>query len=67
MKKLHFDKQGNFASPNPVPLARKVIAVRLPVDIDPVVRRLAGEDLSSWVRDAIVEKVARESCQQEAS
>ena len=60
MKKLHFDDQGNFTSPNPEPLERKVIAVRLPVSVGPVVRQLAGNDLSAWVREAITEKLERE-------
>ena len=60
MKKLHFDDQGNFSSPNPEPLERKVIAVRLPVSVGPVVRKLAGNDLSAWVREAIAEKLERE-------
>jgi hypothetical protein len=67
MKRYHFDDQGNFKSPNPEPLAKRVIGVRLPMSVDARVRQLAGDELAEWVRQAIAEKLARESCQQESA
>lgn len=59
----HNEKTGKFCSPNPEPLAKKVVSARLPVSIDRAVRELAGEELSQWIREAIAEKLARESQQ----
>ena len=61
MKKLHFDEQGNFKSPNPVRLSKKVRGVRLPVDLEPVIIELAGEDISAWLRQAAIEKADRDT------
>lgn len=63
MRKQPFDKRGKFGSPYPEPLAKKIIGVRLPVSMDATVRELAGDDLSEWIREAIAEKLARESQQ----
>ncbi len=52
-----------FKQVGSVPLAKKAISVRLPVDIDATVREVAGKDLSQWIREAIAEKLARESQQ----
>lgn len=60
-RKLFFDEHGNFASPNPEKLSKKVIGVRLPISVEPKVKQLAGDDLSNWIRQAIVEKLERES------
>ena len=60
MKQLHHDENGKFCSPNSKPLAKKVIGVRLPVDVDEAVRKLAGNELSNWVRQAVIEKYERE-------
>ncbi len=49
-----------FKQAGKVPLAKKAIGVRLPIDIDATVREVAGEDLSEWIREAIAEKLARE-------
>lgn len=57
----HNKATGKFCSPNPEPLAKKAVSARLPVSIDTAVRELAGEDLSNWVREAIAEKLARET------
>lgn len=58
--KYHFDTQGNFKSPNPEPMAKRIIGVRLPVSVDLEVREVAGEALAEWVRQAIAEKLARD-------
>lgn len=56
----HNKNTGKFCSPNPEPLAKRIISVRLPVSIDSRVRELAGNELSEWIRQAIAEKLARE-------
>ena len=61
MKKLCFDEQGNFKSPNPVRLSKKVRGVRLPVDLEPIIIELAGEDISAWLRQAAIEKADRDT------
>jgi hypothetical protein len=61
MKKLCFDEQGNFKSPNPVRLSKKVRGVRLPVDLEPIIIELAGEDVSAWLRQAAIEKADRDT------
>lgn len=63
MKQLHHDENGKFCSPHSEPLAKKVIGVRLPVTMDALVREVAGEDLSNWIRNAIAEKLEREQRQ----
>lgn len=45
--------------PPAVELAKKAIGVKLPVDIDAVVR--AMPDISSFVRDSIIEKLERDA------
>ena len=40
------------------PLARKVIGVRLPQSLDPIIRGLPSP--SAWIREAIAEKAKRE-------
>jgi len=62
-KDLHFDDQGNFKSPNPVRLSKKVRGVRLPVDLEPIIIELAGDDMSEWLRQAAIEKADRETRQ----
>lgn len=49
------------------PVARKIIGARLPILMDAKVRELAGLNLSSWVRDAIAEKLERELAAKEGS
>lgn len=63
MKKLYFDEQGNFKSPNPVKLSKKVRGIRLPIDLEPIIIELAGDDLSGWLRQAAIEKADRETKQ----
>lgn len=41
-------------------LAKKIIGVRLPPEMDTIVRSVAGDDLSRWIREAIAEKLERE-------
>lgn len=49
-----------FKQVSNVPMSKKAIGVRLPIDMDVVVRELAGDDLSNWIRQAIAEKLERE-------
>lgn len=60
-RQLCFDEQGNFKSPNPVRLSKKVRGIRLPVDLEPIILELAGDDLSGWLRQAAIEKADRET------
>lgn len=47
------------------PVAKKALAVKLPVSMDKAVREIAGDNLSGWIREAIAMKLAQE--QQEIS
>lgn len=60
MKKQPYDKRGKFASPYSEPLAKKVIGVRLPQSMDAIVREVAGDDLSEWIREAIAARLRAE-------
>lgn len=60
MRKQPYNDRGKFDSPYPEPLAKKIIGVRLAENMDATVRRVAGNDLSAWVRSAIAEKLERE-------
>lgn len=61
MKKYTHNKEtGKFCSPNPEPLAKKVIGVRLPKSMDAVVREIAGDELSEWIREAIASRLRNE-------
>lgn len=55
--------KGYFTSLNVVPLSKKVRGVRLPVDLEPIIIELAGNDLSGWLRQAAIEKADRETKQ----
>ena len=43
------------------------LTVRVPGSMHSQLQTVAGDRLAAWVRDAIAEKLARETCQQEAS
>lgn len=60
-RRLEFDEQGNFKSPNSVRLSKKVRGVRLPIDLEPIIIELAGDDISAWLRQAAIEKADRET------
>lgn len=66
-KKAEHLKPHDFKLKGDKPLGKKPLAVRVPEDMDSALRRVAGNDVSAWVREAIAEKLAREICQQEAS
>ncbi len=62
------------SNPNPSPanqfkktgrptLAKKIIGVRLSPEMDALVRSVAGQELSEWVRCAIAEKLERDLSQ----
>lgn len=42
-------------------MAKKPLTVKLPVSMDALVREIAKDDLSGWVREAIAEKLEREA------
>jgi len=52
--------KGYFTVDGPEPLSKKALHVRLPESRDAEVRELAGDKLSEWLREAIVEKIERE-------
>ncbi len=52
--------KGYFKIQGQEPVAKKPVTVKLPVSMDEEVRRLAGDDLSNWIREAIAEKLERE-------
>ena len=52
--------KGYFQVKGSEPLAKKAVMARLPVSMDAMVRELAGDDLSEWIREAIAEKIERE-------
>jgi hypothetical protein len=53
--------KGYFEVKGSEPLAKKAVMAGLPVSMDEKVRQLAGDDLSNWIRQAVAEKLARES------
>lgn len=61
MSKVRADYLTRYKQVGTEPMAKKVIGVRLPVSMDAAVRELAGDDLSQWIREAIAEKLARET------
>ncbi len=61
MSKVRADYLTRFKQVGTEPMAKKVIGVRLPASMDASVRELAGDDLSQWIREAIAEKLARET------
>lgn len=42
-------------------MSAKIVGARLPLDMDQAVRQIAGDDLSNWIREAIAEKLERDS------
>ncbi len=61
MKKPPQDrKTGKFCSPNPEPLGKKIVGVRLPESMEAQLRQVGGKDLSGWIREAIAEKLERD-------
>lgn len=48
--------KGYFTVQGKEPLAKRAIAVRLPESVDAQLRQEIGEDLSNWLRQAIIEK-----------
>ncbi len=58
--------KGYFQVKGSEPLAKKPVMARLPVSVDTALRKLAGDELSDWIREAITEKLEREQ-QQEIS
>lgn len=66
-KKAEHLKPHDFKVKGERPLGKKPLAVRVPEDMDIALRQVAGNDVSAWVREAIAEKLARETCQQESA
>lgn len=48
--------KGYFTVQGKEPLAKRAMAVRLPESVDAQMRQEIGEDLSDWLRQAIIEK-----------
>ena len=57
--------KGKFGSPYKEPRGEP-IALRLPISLDQSVREVAGDDLKNWLKQAIAEKLARETQQNQA-
>lgn len=53
--------KGYFQLQGTEPVAKKPLTVKLPVSMDAIVREVAGDNLSDWLREAIAEKLAREN------
>lgn len=69
-KSLQDKNTGKFCSPNPEPLGKKIVGVRLPESVEAQLRALSGGDLSGFIRQAIAEKLERErqrSCESNLS
>lgn len=47
-------------------MAKKAVMARLPISMDEAVRKIAGDDLSDWLREAVAEKLEREQQKQSA-
>ncbi|MGL4619139.1 hypothetical protein [Chroococcidiopsis sp.] len=41
-------------------LSRKVVGVKLPLELESKLRSAHGSELSNWIREAIAEKLERE-------
>lgn len=48
--------KGYFTVQGTEPLAKRAISVRLPESVDTQLRQEIGENLSNWLRQAIIEK-----------
>lgn len=57
---VQHDENGKFCSPNPEPLGKKIVGVRLPASIEAQLRSINGKDLSAFIREAIAEKLERD-------
>lgn len=55
--------RGYFTVRGTEPLAKRAVAVRLPESLDAELREYVGKDLSSWLREAIVQKLEQEKTQ----
>lgn len=51
----------HHVSRNHVALSKKVYGVRLPIDLEPIILKLAGDDISTWLRQAAIEKADRDT------
>ena len=58
--------KGYFSVKGSEPLSKNALHVRLPESRDVEVRELAGDRLSEWLREAIIEKIEREKQQERA-
>ena len=53
--------KGYFIVNGSEPLSKKTYHVRVPQSVEDEMVRLAGDNISSWLREAIVEKIERQS------
>ena len=52
--------KGYFTVEGNEPLAKRPIAVRLPESLDIELREIAGDDLSNWIRKAVLERLKKD-------
>ncbi len=52
--------KGYFKAMGDEPLSRQQIGTKLPLSLEKEVRQVAGDNLSAWIREAILEKLERE-------
>ena len=52
--------KGYFNAMGDEPLSRQQIGTKLPLSLEKEVRQVAGDNLSAWIREAIIEKLERE-------
>lgn len=52
--------KGYFTVEGAEPLAKRPIAVRLPESLDTELREIAGDDLSNWIRKAVLERLNKD-------
>lgn len=61
MARVRDKRTGKFRLVESEPISKKQIGVRLPLSMEEKLRQIAGKDMSAWVREAIAEKLERDT------